>query len=68
MANNMSYCRFRNTLTDLRDCQESLENEDKLSPEEQKARDKLIKLCINIVDNYGDLPYDPPTPFDDEDK
>lgn len=50
---NMSYCRFENTLPDLRDCQESLDNCDELSPTEQKARRNLIRLCVEIAEDYG---------------
>jgi hypothetical protein len=50
---NMSYCRFRNTLPDLRDCYENMEPKD-LDPEEQKARKWLIKLCKDIVEDYGE--------------
>lgn len=50
---NMSYCRFRNTLEDLRDCEESM-NDEPDSEGEQKARIKLIKLCRRIADDYGD--------------
>lgn len=45
---NMSYCRFQNTLTDLRDCKENL-CEDDLSTEERRARKLLIKICREIV-------------------
>jgi hypothetical protein len=48
---NMSYCRFQNTLSDLRDCAENLQ--DNLSPEETDARLRLVKLCIEIVDSVG---------------
>lgn len=47
---NMSYCRFRNTLNDLRDCYENMD--EKLSPEEQEARNALIALCTNISNDY----------------
>ena len=53
---NMSYCRFRNTLTDLRDCYEALgEDTDPLkglSPEEAKAARSLLKLCDQITEEY----------------
>lgn len=46
---NMSYCRFRNTLTDLRDCAEHITDDpEDMSDEEVVARDKLVKLCIEI--------------------
>lgn len=45
----MSYCRFQNTLNDLRDCAEHItDSPDDLSDDEVKARDKLVKLCIEI--------------------
>ena len=48
----MSYCRFRNTLKDLRECEEAWE-EDDLDDEELKARDRMLEICKNIVRNYG---------------
>ena len=50
---NMSYCRFTNTLADLRDCWEHMD-EDGLSEAEQKARRKLIRLCDTIAEDYAD--------------
>ena len=47
---NMSYCRFRNTVKDLKDCYEHME--DKVGEEEERARQKLIEVCRNIVDDY----------------
>jgi hypothetical protein len=49
---NMSYCRFRNTITDLRDCYENMDEEIR-DKDEAKARLRLIKLCKEIVANYG---------------
>jgi hypothetical protein len=49
---NMSYCRFTNTLGDLRDCWDNMDDE--LSEEEGKSRTRLIALCKKIVDNYCD--------------
>jgi len=60
---NMSYCRFRNTLADLRDCEEALRDgawEDGDRPggisneDEAQARDRLVKLCRQIADDYGE--------------
>lgn len=50
---NMSYCRFENTLLALRECTEHLEDdlEDKF---ELRAREKLIKLCKEIAEDYSD--------------
>ena len=47
---NMSYCRFQNTVSDLRDCSENMD--DQLSDDEEKARIRLIKLCVDIADDY----------------
>jgi hypothetical protein len=46
----MSYCRFQNTLKDLRDC---YDNWDDLSEEEENAKKKLIKLCVDIACDSG---------------
>lgn len=50
---NMSYCRFENTLEDLRDCYNALISldfdYDSLSEYEKDACDNLIKLCIKIA-------------------
>lgn len=52
---NMSYCRFRNTLRDLRDCHEALEDvangKGKLSDEELTAAQELVVLAAEIVAN-----------------
>ena len=47
---NMGYCRFRNTLDDLRDCYDNLDDND-LSEEEAKARRRLVKVCQSVVDD-----------------
>lgn len=48
---NMSYCRFHNTLGDLEDCQEHLDDGD-LSEDETKARLWLVQLCREIAKDY----------------
>lgn len=50
---NMAYCRFQNTLKDLRDCYENMEAEP-TGEEEKRARKRLIKLCESIASDYGD--------------
>lgn len=50
---NMSYCRFENTLQDLEDCYENIDNINELSADELKARKVLIKLCVDIAIDYG---------------
>ena len=55
---NMSYCRFQNTLNDLRDCayamSEDYEEEESLSMDEVRARDNLIALCGEIAEQFPD--------------
>ena len=51
---NMSYCMFHNTLLDLQQCEEYVE-EFNLSVSENKARIKLIKLCKDITERFFDL-------------
>ena len=53
---NMSYCRFENTLKDLRDCKEALGNiyvgVAEMCSYEKNALPKLIELCKSISDNW----------------
>ena len=55
---NMSYCRFRNTLSDLRDCSQALSEmgdyEKELSEEEAKAAKWLLKLCGELAADFGE--------------
>lgn len=57
---NLSYCRFRNTYRDLRDCIEHMddpvetEDDDGISKDEDRARCNLIVLCKEIADGYLD--------------
>lgn len=48
---NMSYCRFRNTLTDLIDCQRNFENIS--SESELDAAKKMIRICKEIVEKFN---------------
>lgn len=50
---NMSYCRFQNTVADLGDCRDNM-NESLSTDEEVAARRRLIKLCCSIAIDYGD--------------
>ena len=45
---NMSYCRFENTLSDLQDCAEHV-NDEGLSNTEASARRDLIELCRELA-------------------
>ena len=48
---NMSYCRFHNTLQDLKDCYYNIEDVEDMSDEEKRARKQLIEICMDIADN-----------------
>jgi len=52
----MSYCRFENTFRDLLDCYNNLD-ESVNSKTEQNFRERLIGLCKDIVDEYGDVEF-----------
>lgn len=54
---NMNYCRFQNTLIDLRECEQDFDDE--LSEDEYMARYKLLKLCNSIVDSFDLEDYKP---------
>ena len=45
---NMSYCKFRNTLEDLRDCYDAINDE--IKEEEFEAKKQLIELCKIIAE------------------
>lgn len=53
---NMSYCVFRNTLSDLQDCYDALLDvgsiEDIEDEDERKAAKRLLVICNNIVDDF----------------
>jgi hypothetical protein len=53
---NMSYCRFHNTVRDLRDCrehlQEALPNRDKWDSEFAQ-RQKLVEECARLLQDWG---------------
>lgn len=49
---NMGYCRFRNTLEALRDCNEHL-GDDVANEDEESAREALIKLCEDIANEMA---------------
>ena len=48
---NMSYCRFENTLKDLRDCCNNMDSDD-LSQSEFYARKQMIELCMSLASEY----------------
>jgi hypothetical protein len=52
---NMSYCRFRNTLQDLRDCYYNMNGS--LTGEEFYSREALVELCKSIGEEFGDMNF-----------
>jgi len=61
---NMSYCRYENTLNDLKDCFRAMQNESEdheLSKSEKRCKDQLIALCQQIIE-FNDCYFE-----DDED-
>lgn len=69
---NMSYCRFENTLADLRDCFEQIESlldglpldgepeADRVTdPRERRSRLELIELCFDVVARFQDEGVEP---------
>ena len=55
---NMSYFRFQNTLPDLRDCYQGLDDEI-ASKEEMTAARALVKLCHRIAKEFDPADFDP---------
>ena len=63
---NMSYCRFQNTLQDLRDCYYNVESS--LTGAEFHAREGLIELCKSIAEEFGDMNFSEERDEDDVDE
>ena len=53
---NMSYCRFQNTVQDLADCEDHMDDTE-LSSDEVEARNKLIRLAKRIAD-YDEVEFE----------
>lgn len=57
---NMSYCRFENTYNDLLDCQSALQEDgvagviEEADERERPYIKKLIMLCREIIEEFGD--------------
>ncbi len=50
---NMSYCRWENTLNDLRDCAEYVNDPLPLSGSEARARAALLELAAYMLEEVG---------------
>ena len=60
---NMIYCRWQNTLQDLRDCLEHID--DKVSEAENKARIKMVEL-FKQYSNYDEGDFETESDEDEE--
>lgn len=49
---NMSYCRFQNTVRDLQDCVNAMNNGLELSKEELNSFIRMVNLCRDVAENY----------------
>ena len=53
---NPPYCRFQNTLADLKDCRDALHERESYRPplsiEELDAMWSLLKICHELADRY----------------
>lgn len=61
---NMGYCRFENTLSDLQDCLDYMN--DNLSGSEARARRDLLALCQEIADLVSEDDLDEGKESEDE--
>ena len=51
---NMAYCRFENTVADMRDCIKAMDDFDETEASEYEIRayKKFIELCHYVAENY----------------
>ena len=49
----MSYCRFENTVNDMRDCIDDMELSESASAYEKRARKEFVELCVQVAEEYG---------------
>lgn len=50
---NMSYCRFENTASDLRDCLEALDNGEEISKHERKKGVEMFTEFLSFCADNG---------------
>lgn len=54
---NMSYCRWQNTASDLRDClnvlEEGIPGNGPNDRAERQARDRILRMAIEMVEAFG---------------
>lgn len=61
---SMSYCRFENTVEDLRRCVSDLQNNRRLSESENEYRHRLYELAQEYIEAYDC--YEPETKYDED--
>ena len=53
---NMSYCRFQNTIGDMQDCIDNLDEHIREDDRrEYRARIKFIEMCKQVAEDYEDV-------------
>lgn len=55
---NMSYCRFENTYSDLKDCINALYNREELSMSESDYARRMYQKCKDYIEEYESYDYD----------
>ena len=55
---NMSYCRFRNTADDMRDCLDAVRDRESINVDERRALRTLVKLSVELLEEMGFDMYD----------
>lgn len=50
---NMSYCRFDNTLSDMNDCLNALEDRDISSDSERRKASKMLNTICKFLESEG---------------
>ncbi len=59
---NMSYCRFENTASDLRDCIDHMDESLAGRTDEWRARRSIIKMCREVAENYDESAFSDEAP------
>ena len=67
---NMSYCMFENTMNDLRQCVQAMDEVESLreldlSRTEQRSYEYMRELCQNFLDEAGRLEQAADVPFEE---
>ena len=55
---NMSYCKFRNTESDMDDCISHLRDEKSMSKEEKRAAQRMLNSILDFLDDSEIADFD----------